>query len=181
MKNPWKKIQQRYVYEHHPHLKVRKDYVIRPDGKKGKYTVIERPDTVVIIPLLENGLYVLVRQWRYPINQDSLEFPMGAMEEGESSKIAAQREMSEETGYSSKNLKLLGAFYPANGLIKSRCSVYLAQNLTKTSQKSDPNEKIQLEKYEIPQIKDFIDQGKIDEAFTICGFYYLEKYLKSKS
>lgn len=59
-------------------------------------------DGVDIIPILKKQgkqYFIFVKQFRIPMNGWCLEFPAGLIDENESVKEAALRELKEETGY----------------------------------------------------------------------------------
>src|SRR6476646_9206432 len=94
--NPWKKVASKQIHKN-PWFDLREDDVIRPDGSPGKYYIIEGRDTALIIPKVGDTFY-LTDQFRYVVNQRSIEFPMGGMEENEKLEDALRRELLEETG-----------------------------------------------------------------------------------
>lgn len=95
---------------------LRKDIVKISDIEELEYTYIEHPGSVIIIPFFSNGEVLLVDQYRYPIRINSIEFPAGGINNGESSTAAANRELMEETGYCAADLIKLGEFYTSNSL-----------------------------------------------------------------
>jgi ADP-ribose pyrophosphatase len=174
-KKPWKKLSQRYVYEHDPFIKVRRDLVIQPDGKKGKYTVVERPDAVVIVAKTKQGKFYLVKQWRYPLNRNSLGFPVGGIVDGEVPKTAAIRELAEEAGIKASSWKEIGSWYPSPWIINTTAYVFLAEGLRKIEHSADATEKdIIVRQYSYNQLTKMIKEGKIKNAFTIIALWYYE-------
>ena len=174
-KNPWKKLSQRYVYEHDPFMKVRRDLVIQPDGKKGKYTVVERPDAVVIVAKTKQGKFYLVKQWRYPLNRNSLGFPVGGIVDGEVPKTTAIRELAEEVGIKASFWKEIGNYYPSPGIINNMVYVFLAEGLKKIEHPADDTEKdIVVRQYSQNQLTKMIKEGKIKDAITITALWYYE-------
>ncbi len=75
-------------------------------GRERDFVVMTAPDWVNVIALTPDFQLVLVRQFRFGIDDFSLEIPGGVMERGEDALVAAQRELSEETGYTGDNVRL---------------------------------------------------------------------------
>lgn len=101
-----------------------------PRGEAGKYIVMDAPDWVITIPVLENpARFLMVRQWRHGIKALSTEFPGGVIDTGENPAQAAERELLEETGFSAGNLELLGSISPNPALMSNKVHCFAARNL----------------------------------------------------
>src|SRR3982751_3314867 len=77
-------------------------------GTERDFVVMKSPDWVNVVALTPDDRLVLVRQFRYGVNEFSLEIPGGVMEAGEDPIVAGLRELREETGYTGAPAKLLG-------------------------------------------------------------------------
>src|SRR6266702_3077532 len=60
-------------------LRLREDQILRSDGKKGIYGVVEKDDAAIILPIDEGRVW-LVEQFRYTIQERALELPQGGWE-----------------------------------------------------------------------------------------------------
>ena len=85
-------------------LDVRRDDVLLPDGSQATREYIEHPGAVVVVPMLDDGRLVLVRQYRYPVAKVLLELPAGKLDAGEAPLACAMRELDEETGYTARRM-----------------------------------------------------------------------------
>ena len=92
-------------------INLRLDDAVLPNGKTAKREVIEHPGGVGVLPIDKNGDCLLVRQFRYPYMEETLEIPAGKRDkDGDSDPLACgKRELKEETGLSFKNWKLISA------------------------------------------------------------------------
>lgn len=135
-----KKLSSRPKYSN-PWLSVREDIVEFDNGHQGIYSVIEKSDFVVIIPF-DGEKYYLVKQYRYPIEQESLEFPQGKHEDNadENPLNLARAELEEETGLRAGSLVELGTFHPGPGHLRQLGHVFLATDLVPGTQKLDLTE-----------------------------------------
>lgn len=92
-----------------PHFRVRQDDIRLPSGRYvDGYYVWESPSIATVVPRTESGEFVLVRQWRHAVGRTMLQFPAGAIDDGESPEQAAHRELFEETGYTAPSMTHLG-------------------------------------------------------------------------
>src|SRR5882757_1211856 len=102
--NPWKKLTSEIVYKNNWYS-VRRDKVIRPDGKPGEYNVIEALNGAFILALDESERIQFIRKYRYATDVYSLEVPAGGIEPSEDPHTAAKRELQEELGVTAQEWK----------------------------------------------------------------------------
>jgi ADP-ribose pyrophosphatase len=142
-----------------------------PNGVDTEIAFVRHPGSTVIVPLFEDGTIGLIKQYRHPVNDYIFEIPAGTMKPGEIPQNCAKRELEEEIGYAAGKIIALGWTFllPA---YSDECSyVYLAKDLTKTAQKLDHDEIIQVFRFSMPKIQDMIDQDKIVDALSILAIY----------
>ncbi len=90
-------------------------------GTERDFIVIDPPDWVNVVALTRDRRVVLVQQFRYGIDEFSLEIPGGVIEAGEEPAIAGVRELQEETGYTGAPAKMLGSVHPNPAMQSNRC------------------------------------------------------------
>lgn len=153
-------------------MKVREDQVEFPNGHKGIYGVVEKDPFALIIPYHE-GKLILVKQYRYPIDQDSWEFPEGMHEEKanvDPTKLAAE-ELEEETGYKAGRLTKLGQIYVAVGFCTQPAHIYLAEDLSQAEQNLETTEgDLQVKAFDVEVVAEMIKKGQIVDSPTIAAF-----------
>ena len=115
----------KYVYENR-WIKVREDRFTQ-SGNDVLYSVIERDNSVVIIPISRDEKTLLLHQWRHPTQELSFELPMGGIDDGEAPIDAAKREMREETSIEADVLIDIGSFFPVPGLMAQKVHVFIAK------------------------------------------------------
>lgn len=175
----WKKINSKLIYKNQ-WLQLREDAVIRPDGKKGKYSVLERPPVNFIIALDKDGSIFFIREYRYPIKKTILQLPAGTTNKKESSLISAKRELFEEVGLKAKNWDRIGKFYIGPGHESIYANVFLATNLDLarvSTSKNGGNELIlKVIKMPVVKIKQLIISDKIECGITLAALnIFLQK------
>jgi ADP-ribose pyrophosphatase len=115
-------------------LKVRRDKVVLPNGVETTRELIRHPGAVAIVPVLEDGSIVFVKQYRYPVGTVLYELPAGKLEPGEDPDACAPRELSEETGYDAARLEYLTSIVTTPGFTDEVIHLYKATGLTLHSQ-----------------------------------------------
>ncbi len=170
-KNPWKTLSSKYKYQN-PWIKIREDQVIRPDGKRGIYGVLEKPPAVFIVARLDNGKIILVSQFRYTTKRLSWEIPAGSSD-GQNPLVAARRELWEETGYRARAWRKLARYEIANGIGDIDGYVFLAEGLYQTNANKKIEDGIESVKaVSVSQLRTMIDLGEIADGPSVIAFYY---------
>ncbi|MCK8824754.1 NUDIX hydrolase [Fuchsiella alkaliacetigena] len=158
-------------------VKLREDQVRLPDGTSAEREIVEHSGGVTIVPYLEDTQeIILVRQFRSPLGKIMLELPAGLLEENETPRDCAQRELAEETGYQAKNWEKIGSFYTSPGFCDEEIHLYLAQRLKEYQQHTDEDEFIEIVKLSLNEAKEKLYTAELADAKTIIGLQYLFNY-----
>ena len=148
---------------------LRVDAVELPNGLKAVREVVEHRPAVVVVPIDAEGNLLLVRQFRYPVGRDVLEAPAGIVEEGESPKECAARELQEAIGFASGDLRELGGFWSSPGFTAEYMYAYVARELTPSRLEGDPDEDIEVERLSVTEAMKAIREGDLRDAKTIAS------------
>lgn len=154
-------------------IHVVKDEVVLDDGTKTIREVVLH-NGGACIGLKHDGYYYMVRQYRYALGKEMLEFPAGKIEKDEHPDDAIVREVVEETGYTAKNIKKLGYTVPTCGYSSEKIYLYYGEVDEYVGQNFDVDERLNLEKYTFKQIKEMIQNGEINDSKTIALMYRIE-------
>ncbi len=156
-----KKVSSAIIHKN-PWCEYRCDKIIRSNGDEGEYCYIETRGNSMVVPVLDDGRLVLVRQYRYLSDKFSIEFPAGGIAVGEGPAEAAKRELLEESGYGTENLIKIGSFEPSNGIIKDMSHIFIASELEKIEEpKVDEFERTEVMIRRIDEFEDMIKRGEI--------------------
>ena len=150
-------------------LNVYVDDVELCDGKLTKREHMEHPGGVAVLPLLDNGDVVCVRQHRYPYHTEILEIPAGKLEYGEDPKSCGIRELKEETGYSAKEIISLGRAYPSPGYVNETLYLYLARGLSAGKSHPDEGEYLEIKKIPFDVLYEMVMNDEIHDAKTVIA------------
>ncbi|MCC6682090.1 MAG: NUDIX hydrolase [Phycisphaeraceae bacterium] len=150
----------------------------RRDGSTKPREVVVPPNAAVILPVMDNGDVVLIRNHRFAVGKTLYEIPAGTLELGEDPDIAAGRELEEETGYAAKQIRRLCQFYPSPGFCTEYMYVYLAEKLTFQGQKLDETERIEVAVTPWSEAMSMIRDGRIIDGKTIATLLYYQTFVK---
>lgn len=155
-----------------------KDDIITPKGNNVKWDYLEHKGAAAVIPVMNDGRIIMVRQWRNAIDKFALEIPAGGKDgKDEPTLNCAARELEEETGYKSDNIQFLQTIVPAIAYSGEKIDVYVAFDLVKSEQHLDPDEDINLEIYEVEELIDKILTNEINDSKTVASILtYFYKY-----
>ncbi len=155
------------------------DEVEYDSGRKAVREIAEHPGGAVVLPLLDDGRIVFVRQKRYPLNEFVIELPAGKLEPGEPPEVCASRELEEETGYASSHLERLTTICTSPGFCTERLHIFLARKLTDGKQNLEEGESdLKLELISPDAAFKMVKSGEIVDAKTIAGLFFLKDLLK---
>lgn len=147
-----------------------KDTVQVPNGNIVKWDFIGHKGAAAVVPVREDGKLLMVRQFRNALDRDTLEIPAGGLNGAEEpTRLAAARELEEETGYRSEDLELLITIRTTVAFCNEKIDIYVARNLIKSKQHLDEDEFINVEAYTLEELTDMIFQGKIEDSKTIAA------------
>jgi ADP-ribose pyrophosphatase len=147
-----------------------------PSGRITERIRVLHPDASAIIPILDDGRIILVKQFRYSIQEETLEIPAGKIDKGESAEECAQRELIEETGYKANRLEFLLTYVPAIGYSDERLYFFKGTSLSKIPEYEYPSDEIsRLEILSLKEINKKILAGEIKDGKTIVAMALLKK------
>ncbi len=166
----WKVISKNLILDHSL-LKISEDKIELLNGKTTTY-VRHAPsdnDSVIMIALSDDNEILIQREYSYPPDKIMYQLPGGSMKPDESIEAAANRELSEESGYGSKITEIIGYFYVQNRLSDKKQHVVLCRDLYINKQKEDYDEFIESLWMTKKQLKTMINRGKFDNINLLAA------------
>jgi ADP-ribose pyrophosphatase len=160
-----------------PKFSVERRTFARPGGRTVTHAVVVHPGAVVIVPILDDGRMVMIRNYRYALDQVLLELPAGTREPDEPAALTAMRELEEETGYRAAHMEPLLEFFTSPGVMTERMQAFLANGLTLSAQNLQGGEEITVELFAPEQVRQMLVDGTIQDGKSIAalGTYFLRR------
>jgi 8-oxo-dGTP pyrophosphatase MutT (NUDIX family) len=159
-------------------LRLREDEILRSNGQKGIYGVVEKDDCAIVLPL-DQGRVWLVEQFRYPIQERALELPQGGWEmEVDDPEELARGELKEETGLAAAEMTYLGTLWIAYGFARQKQHAFLATGLTQTERDLDAEEHdLEVHSVTVSEFEEMMLTGAIRDCSTVAawGLYLMWK------
>ena len=157
-----------------------KDHVLIND-KRSIWDYIQHNGAAAVVPILNNGKILLVRQYRNALDRYTLELPAGKVDsKDEPRRICAFRELEEETGYkvaSPDDLEFLIRIDTMVAFGDEEIDIFVARNLIKSEQHLDEDESIDIEEWELEELVDLIYKGELKDSKTVAAIIaYKNKY-----
>ncbi|HEX5655681.1 MAG TPA: NUDIX hydrolase [Polyangiales bacterium] len=161
-------------------VRVEQRRVPRSDGREELREMVVHPGSVVVVPVLDDGRIVMIRNHRFAVGKTLLELCAGTREGDEDPALCAVRELEEETGYRAQTVTPLLSFYPTPGVSDERMFAFVARGLVATQQRLDPSEQIEVQPLALDEVVARISRNEIEDAKTIVSVLYFHTWGASR-
>ena len=150
---------------------VDRDRVRMPNGREVTIDVVRHTKSVVLVPIPEPQHVILIRQYRYAINQFLWELPAGSVDPGETPEQAARRECHEEIGQVPDTIVRLAAFVPTPGYCDEEMLFFRLSGLSVPDEAAavDEDEDIEPRTFTLAEAREMILRGEIVDMKTVVG------------
>jgi len=152
------------------------DTVKLPNGKLATREYISHPGAVGVVPFLDRETVVLVRQYRHPVGEVTLELPAGKIDPKESILACIKRELAEETGYTAAKFKPLIKYWPTPAFANEVLHLYVATGLKAGKVNADEDEFIETVIMPFKIAVGLVRSGKIRDSKTVVGLLACAAY-----
>jgi 8-oxo-dGTP pyrophosphatase MutT (NUDIX family) len=156
------------------------DRVRLPHGHETDMDVVRHGPSVVLLAMPDVHRVVLVRQYRYPVDQELWELPAGTVDEGESPETAAARELHEEIGQAAATLQRIGSLLATPGYCDEELLFFLATGLSHAGggAEQDPDEDIATRTFTLAEARELVRSGEIVDMKTVAGLALLDLHAR---
>lgn len=162
-KGPWKVKNSEIVYKSN-FVKLQVDKVDTPDGNPGDFATVTLRKGVAVLPIDENGNVFLVQQYRYGIEEVSIEVVSGGIEENEPPLQTAKKELKEEAGIVAEKYTSLGMINMDTSIVICPVYFFIAEYLTIEEQEQEGTENIKILKLPLHEAVTMVLEGKITHS-----------------
>jgi ADP-ribose pyrophosphatase len=145
----------------------RVDTVRLPNKKLATREYIDHPGAVGVVPFVDKDTVVMVRQYRHPVREVTLELPAGKLDKGESPLTCVKRELKEETGYTARRIRPLVQYWPTPAFANEILHLYVAEGLTSGKMHTDDDEFLRCVTVPFRKALKMAMNGEIKDSKTI--------------
>ena len=151
-----------------------------PNGVEATCDWIQHPGGALAVPVLADGRFVVIRQYRFAAEGWLLEFPAGTLEPGEDAGETVKRELEEEAGYRGKTWQKLPEFFLAPGYSDEVIYPYLATDLEKLEQPpaQDEDEQIEVVLMTAAELEAELRSGRAIDSRIVTAYWLARPYLE---
>ncbi len=162
-------------------LHVNRDTVKLPNGHETHREWIKHPGASAVIPYTPEGDIIMVRQYRYPVDQVTLEIPAGKLDSTDEEPLeCAKRELNEETGYTAGKYTKLMTIATTVGFSNEYIHIYLAEDLNAGEMHPDDDEFLHLLRIPLAKAIKMVYNGEIIDAKSVSAILLVDR-IKNKT
>ncbi len=162
-------------------FRVTKDTAQLENGAEVRRDVVHHSGGVCVVPLTDKNTVLMVKQYRYPMHEITLEIPAGKLEAGEDPSECGLRELREEAGRTCGKYTSLGKLYPTPAYDTEIIYMYLAEELSEPEEQNlDEGEFLDVTEIPLEEAVQMVMDGKIPDAKTQLALLKTWFILKGK-
>lgn len=152
------------------------------DGVSRPHDLIVHPGAAVILPCLDDGQLLFIRNYRFAVQRELLELPAGTLDapggKPEAPIDCARRELTEETGYVAAHVRPLISFYSTPGICNEAMHAFLATGLTPGPTRLEPDEHIRPQPLTLDEALAAARDGGIQDAKSLVTLLYFDRFVR---
>ena len=141
-----------------------------------KYEIISGTGNgaVLVVPIIGDDI-IFIKEYAAAVDSYMVTFPKGKIDKDENMYEAANRELQEEIGYKSNDIKFIKKIYLAPGYINHITYIMFAEDLTESSLLGDEPERIEQIRVNKDELHKFLETSEIIDSRVYSALNYLMK------
>jgi ADP-ribose pyrophosphatase len=147
---------------------------VKINGRTVHIFSVKRLNSVAILAISAKGRIILEKQYRPAVGNKVYEIPAGYIRKGEKPKVAAQRELKEETGYTALEMQEITYTYPSPGILNTKEYLFIAHDLRSGKTNFDKNENINIKEVSLKEALKLVKNRKIVDSKTLLAIFYYQ-------
>ncbi len=175
----WETLHSHFLWESRWY-NLRQDRLRTPGGHEFTYTIVDHPGAVWVVPVTTDGQVVLVRQYRYAVDEFCMEVPAGGLSPDLTPEEVARRELLEEVGGIASELHYVGQFYTSNGISNEVAYVYLATGVKLGEAHREPTELMEIHLVPVEEALRMARKGEVTDGPSALALLWCETLLSSE-
>ena len=156
-----------------PWFSMRKVGIDMAPGDRRDFFSIHYPRPAVGIVAMQDDKVLLIRHYRYLIDQVVWAVPSGGVDEGEDPRETALRELREETGWQAQNAEEIIRYNPSYGSSDQLFITWLASDLTWVGMDEDQDEVMETGWFTLEEISQLIARGEMPDGLSLVPLLHL--------
>ncbi|EOF4702867.1 NUDIX hydrolase [Klebsiella oxytoca] len=156
-----------------PWFSMRKVGIDMAPGDRRDFYSIHYPRPAVGIVAMQDDKVLLIRHYRYLIDQVVWAVPSGGVDEGEDPRETALRELREETGWQAQNAEEIIRYNPSYGSSDQLFITWLASDLTWVGMDEDQDEVMETGWFTLEEISQLIARGEMPDGLSLVPLLHL--------
>ena len=161
-----------------PYFSVRAAEVTLPNKEQSVYYVMEKNPCVFIVPITKEGEIIMIRQYRYAVDDWCWEVPAGGKKDHHSLEETAREELLEEIGGVAESIAHLGMFYLSCGTTNEAAHLFVATNVTLGQHHHEPMEVIEIHRKPIAEALELAKSGKVMDGPSALALLLAERHIR---
>lgn len=161
-----------------PWFSVRRDEIVLPDGQPGVYNVVQHPGAVWVVPVTAAGEVLLIRHYRYAVDDWCWEVPAGGIREGQTPFEVAREELKQEVGAEAAKWEYIGQFYASNGISNEVGHAFLATGVVQGTTGHEPAEVMEIYPTPVAETMAMARRGEITDGPSALALFLCERQLR---
>lgn len=154
---------------------VRRSFTLR-NGGVAAYDIVKHPGAAVVLPVFDDGRVIMIRNRRIAVDEDLWELPAGTLDNNEDPLVCAQRELTEETGYTASSFTPLTSFFSTPGICTEEMFVFVARGLTAGAANLEHSEEIETHEFTWDEAMTKAGAGQIRDAKSLLCLLFFERF-----